>query len=648
MKKFWAAAGFLGLAVAQSWPLPLHLGTRLTGAPGGDTGAYVWNIWVFAHGVFAGNHMPMSTLMVLPLDGATDLGLHNYTLFANLIAFPLQLFVSTVVAFNLVYLLNVALAGWGMFLLAERYTGRFAESWIAGALFACSPFLIARSTGHFSLVAAAPLPIFVYFLDRLLRSHRVHDAFATGACVAWAAMCDPYYAIYCVMLGTVIVGAEFVRVRMGVRPAMARRTVTTVLDGLMLLIVVLVLIVHFGAGGRLRLGPVVVSMRTLYTPVLILSVLAAIRIWMIAGINLSWQRGLSYLPLARNVALATLAFVIVAAPQLYAIGLQALHGDFSSAPVLWRSSAPGVDLVSLFLPNPNHPLIRDAVFSWLDRKPGWYVDNVASLSIVVLVVIAWAMSRGFKPGKLWLAITALFASLALGPFVTVAGFTTYVPTPWAVLRYIPGLGAARMPPRFAIVMTLGLCVLFALALTWLLKRYEHRRRPILAAIGVLLAFELCPVPRTLYSAEIPEIYRIIAGDPRPISVLNLPMGIRDGLSSLGNHSAKYQFYQTAHGKRLIGGYLSRVPERKKEFYKSLPTVSALLTLSAGGQLTAEQWAAARRPAATFLQRRNVGYVVMYQDRTPPALRRFVHEMFDLVHVATADGRELWRPRTLGD
>ena len=50
-----------------------------------------------------------------------------------------------------------------MFLLAHRITGRVAESWLAGFAFACSPFIIARSTSHFSLVAAAPLPVFVYF-----------------------------------------------------------------------------------------------------------------------------------------------------------------------------------------------------------------------------------------------------------------------------------------------------------------------------------------------------------------------------------------------------------------------------------------------------------------------------------------------------
>ena len=43
------ALGYVLVAVAFTWPLPLYLGTRLTGDPGGDTGVYVWNQWVFQH-----------------------------------------------------------------------------------------------------------------------------------------------------------------------------------------------------------------------------------------------------------------------------------------------------------------------------------------------------------------------------------------------------------------------------------------------------------------------------------------------------------------------------------------------------------------------------------------------------------------------
>ena len=146
---------FCALAVAFSWPLPLHLSTHLTGAPSGDTGVYVWNLWVFRHEVLQ-HHMPLHTGTVLSLAPRVDLTLHNYTLFMDALAFPLIGPLGLLRTFNVVYLAMMALTAWCTARLAHRLCGRSWESWLAGVAFAFSPVLMARSTAHFSLVAAAP------------------------------------------------------------------------------------------------------------------------------------------------------------------------------------------------------------------------------------------------------------------------------------------------------------------------------------------------------------------------------------------------------------------------------------------------------------------------------------------------------------
>ena len=83
-----------------------------------------------------------------------------------------------------------------------------SESWLAGALFTASPMLIARGTAHFSLVAAAPLPLFCLFLSRAIRFQRPRDAMFAGLIVAWAAFCDAYYAVYCLLLAVFMLGAH--------------------------------------------------------------------------------------------------------------------------------------------------------------------------------------------------------------------------------------------------------------------------------------------------------------------------------------------------------------------------------------------------------------------------------------------------------
>jgi hypothetical protein len=94
---------------------------------------------------------------------------------------------------------------------------------------------------------------------------------------------------------------------------------------------------------------------------------------------------------------------------------------------------------------------------------------------------------------------------------------------------------------------------------------------------VLLVCELTPVPRALYSAEVPAIFRYVASaSPGSSRVLNLPFGVRDGTSSEGDFNAQAQYFQTAHGRRLIGGYLSRVSRRRRAEIRSNPVLDALM------------------------------------------------------------------------
>ena len=113
---------FFGLALLQAWPLPLYLSSQLTGPPSGDTGVYVWNTWVFRHELVDNGAWPLWTSSIFAGDEPANLGHHNYTLFANLLAVPLQIVFDVVASFNLIYLINIALAGFGMFLLARRVT----------------------------------------------------------------------------------------------------------------------------------------------------------------------------------------------------------------------------------------------------------------------------------------------------------------------------------------------------------------------------------------------------------------------------------------------------------------------------------------------------------------------------------------------
>lgn len=333
--------------------------------------------------------------------------------------------------------------------------------------------------------------------------------------------------------------------------------------------------------------------------------------------------------------------------MLYGLGQRMVDGSFVAPETLWRSSPRGVDLLALVEFNPNHLLSRWAA-DRLASAPTAFAEYTAAFSLVTLLVIAVAAWRaGYRPRTGWVLLTAGFAALALGPFVYLAGVNTYVPGPWALLRYVPVLGIARTPTRFAVVAALGAAILFAGALAAIGRRYPRHRRAIVATVGLVLLFELAPAPRTLYSADIPSIYDVIADDPRPVRVMELPFGVRDGASSHGNFNARVLYYQTRHGKRLVGGYLSRISVKRVHEIRSQPTLNSLLKLSEGQTLDPAAVEQFHERAPGFITRARVGYVVIHRDIAPPDLVALVTDAWGL-HEIASDGRTALFVPTVGD
>src|SRR5688572_6133808 len=599
----YAILGYAVLALVFSWPLPLHLTTHLTGSPEGDTGVYVWNQWVFHREVLTHHTNPYSTDRIFSMTGRADLTLHNYTAFADLLALPLLTSFGIVTTFNLIYLFVTVLSGYAMFLLARAIAGGSdLEAWLAGVIFAWSPMLVTRGAGHFSLVAAAPLPLFVLLLIRAHTRRRLQAAACLGLMVALAFAADVYYAVYCVVLAAAYIAWHVVGVER-LSEACRGHQVWRAIDIMILLVTALIVALVFSGGWVFRFLGQTVSVRELYTPVLALTMMITWRVaqtlrYRVTGVSIDRT---TLVNTAQLAICAGLMSALLLSPVLSALWVRVAEGRFVSPPIHWRSSPAGVDLLAIALPNPNHPLAPNAWREWLSARFDGYLESVASvpLSAVLVIFIAWR--RGWRPPRMWIVLGFAFTLLALGPFVHIGGVNTYVPGPWALLRYVPVIGLARNPARFAVLIMLVLAVLFALALSFL--RQTQARRPWLHwVIAAIVIAELLPIPRSLYSAQIPAIYDRVAADPHDVAVLQLRFGVRDGVSSFGNYTARTQFFQTKHGKPLVGGVLSRVSERRVKAIRSYAMLDALIRLSEGKPLepgTAEVLAA---DAPQFLTR----------------------------------------------
>lgn len=630
------------VSLVLSWPLPLHLSTHLTGDPGGDTGIYVWNLWVFRHELLLG-HNPFYTSTLFALTSPADLTLHNYTIFTDVLSLPLQSRLGLIETFNVLYLGLGVLNAYAMFLLARHLCGSATAAWLAGLLFAFSPFLTARGTAHFSLVAAAPLPIFLLFLLKAEKTRQARYALGAGLSLAWALYCDPYYAVFCLLLAIAWLAPALLHITFDAWQE-PRGGWLRALEALALVLGALVAWIAITGGGEVVLAGLRIGLHSLHTPVLLLVLVLGARVVLGLRPSLRLRQGLPLRAWAALGALGVVSAAVGLLPFLHALATRIAERDFVSPPIAWRSSPRGVDAMAFFIPNPSHRLFGRPGRQWLRReRADGFPENAAALTLVApaLIVAGFWRRRKDLPGR-WALLALFFGLLSLGPFIWIAGVNTRVPTPWTFLRYVPVIGLVRSPGRFAVVVMLAVSVLAAMALAHVIRQHG-RGRLIAPAVGAALLFELAPLPRPLYSAEIPRVYRRIAGDPRDVRVLELPTGLRDGTSSTGNYSARAQFHQTLHGKPLVGGYLSRVSSRRVLASRRHAVLDALFTLSAGERLSPRQRRRAFAAPERFVRRLRLGYVVIDSSRASPRLRRFAINLLALEQIDEDGAYELYRP-----
>jgi len=453
---------------------------------------------------------------------------------------------------------------------------------------------------------------------------------------------DPFYLVYCVMLAAIQLTPLSLSVQR--RTAPGSRPLSRALGVTAIAATALTGAIWATGGGTVTVGPIVVSAQGLHNPVFVAT--AAGAVWCALryrwAVRSAWGR-LGLLSPA-NLTVAATSALLLLAPWLSALWFRVADGGQLGRPTVWRSAVPGADLLALVIPNPRHPFLRPLVRPWLDARTGGFIENIVSVSFVALAVILvarWRKAARFPSP--WVGITVGFAVLSLGPFLTIGGVNTHIPLPWFFLGHVPLLGAASTPTRFAAVMMLGLTALFGLSLAGLAERLGTRGRVLIGAVAVALVAELLPVPRTLHSADVPDVYAVIAADPRPVSVLHLPFGFRDGTRTVGYYDNARQYYQTWHGKKLLGGYLSRLSRNEVSRQRRSRILRTMVLLGEGAPYTPPAPEILRVRGAAFVRRARLGYVVIDRARTPPALVKYAVLSFSLERIGGDAVYDLYRP-----
>jgi hypothetical protein len=200
----WTRRGllWLGLAMLILYPASLDPSGVLIGHPDVDVWNHAWGYWFVPHAL-ADLSSPVWTDLIAPDGGA----LYFIDMLGALIGTPISWIFGPAAAYNTVLILRIAAAGLATQALTEALTGRGAHSWVAGAAYASSPYLLSELHNGISEVAT------VHWLAwTLLMAHRVQQSpsrrnwlwlgLAQGLCTA----ANFYYGLVSGMMVLVILG----------------------------------------------------------------------------------------------------------------------------------------------------------------------------------------------------------------------------------------------------------------------------------------------------------------------------------------------------------------------------------------------------------------------------------------------------------
>lgn len=581
----------IGLSLIFTWPLALNFlpgaGTAVPGVMLEDRDQNLWNLWWVRYALLHGHNPFVTNMLWYPTP--VSLYYHTLNVYNGLMAVPLLQFFSLTTTYNIVVLFSFVVGGYGAFLLVHYLCGNRWAALIGSVVFAYSAYHIATMRSLLQLVSLEWVPFFLLFLLQAIYQPgwASRQSFArwlwrralpAGFFLFLVSLVDWYYTMYALMLTGLLglyIGVRYVWERRGGKADSPVR----------------------GLGESwLRIGICMLIYGVLVSPILIPTI--------------AELRGTTYMLPAPDAAMSNSADLLA---FLQPVRGQRLWGNL----FLNRRDWPyGNNRYEVYFTYGALFLAGVALFATRVLRPRLspsYVERAER------PVVSTAFAAPALPGKwFWAACVAFFFLLALGPVLQINGnkiLWLFSPSfelvmPYRLIEKLPVLSISRSPDRFDMPLTLCLAVLAGYGANVLLNMWRGRwglplRGAMLSASFIVLVLvELTPFPYPQRPADIPAWYNQVGKEAGDFSILDLPP--QDDYW----HGAYRMYFQTAHNKPILGGYISR--EFPHPFLTSTPGYQELQYVDDAGDMFAagkDQWLSA-------FQLYKTKYIVLQKVRLP--------------------------------
>lgn len=427
-------------------------------------------------------------------------------------AYLLSSVVELDVAYTMLCLFSFVFGAYGTYLLVNYLLDDKLPSFIAGIVFAFSPYHFAHLLGHFGAVSIEWMPFCALYLMKMFREGGVKNSFFAGIFFILVAMSDLQYMMF---MGIFVMLLFFYEIYISLTDDNNNNYKNSFL-------IIFKKYFLFGIVSLIGLIPLTME----------------------------------------NILTAT-------------SDNNFLKLDPSEA-VMYST-----DLLSFFIPSVLHPIFSNLVTDINSNFSGNYAENTTFIGYTVLLLSIFAICKikGNKYVKFW-SISALFFSLmSLGPLLHINGntsftvFNTTIPLPYVALYHsIPFLNNCRTVGRFFVIASLSFSVLTGFGISELFKSIKSHKKMVAVIISGLIIFEYLAIPFPVTSVNKPEFYDEISQDKNNYALLEIPSTL------VYEAGSSISYYQTIHGKPVVGGWAARFPSTARDFELNTPVIRELTYL----------------------------------------------------------------------
>jgi hypothetical protein len=302
------------------------------------------------------------------------------------------------------------------------------------------------------------------------------------------------------------------------------------------------------------------------------------------------------------------------------------------------------DLLGYVVPGPNQTLLGETLGRTLGPNPTEAVVFAGYIALALAAVGPFLRGARHRLG-FWAVAGCVFFLLSLGDNLVVGGTAVWGPMPFAWLRRLPFLAQMRAPARFSVVVLL--CLSLAAGVAWSKAMGLVRRRPLrmvlTLAITALSLAETVPRRVPTFRAGVAPMYHSIAAEPGDSALIEIP--------GIDQAAGRIMYDQIVHGKRILIGFVARVPVEKTSYFYGLPLIRPLVELRKGRLVFSRDLvsaeAASACSAARFL---DLGHIVVERSLEARGVLAFVEAVLpverayeDPVRIAFRVRREALPP-----